>query len=136
MISHDRRRLLHFDVTAHPTAAWVLPRTLRSPSRSSASDIRSHGSSPAAGRRPGPGKSARATRQGRLALDRDGIGRGCRGARPRQTSSVSGNHHGALTGVDVGDSLGEQSHDVRPRPSLCVPVVTQLATYASGLDCC
>jgi transposase InsO family protein len=23
LISHDRRRLLHFDVTAHPTAAWV-----------------------------------------------------------------------------------------------------------------
>ena len=23
MISHDRRRLLHFDVTAHPTTAWV-----------------------------------------------------------------------------------------------------------------
>ena len=23
MISHDRRRLLHFNVTAHPSAAWV-----------------------------------------------------------------------------------------------------------------
>ncbi len=23
LISHYRRRLLHFDVTAHPTAAWV-----------------------------------------------------------------------------------------------------------------
>jgi putative transposase len=23
LISHDRRRLLHFDVTAHPTTAWV-----------------------------------------------------------------------------------------------------------------
>jgi putative transposase len=23
LISHDRRRLLHFDVTSHPTAAWV-----------------------------------------------------------------------------------------------------------------
>ena len=23
MISHHRRRLLHFDVTAHPSAAWV-----------------------------------------------------------------------------------------------------------------
>ncbi len=23
LISHDRRRLLHFNVTAHPTAAWV-----------------------------------------------------------------------------------------------------------------
>ena len=23
LISHDRRLLLHFDVTAHPTAAWV-----------------------------------------------------------------------------------------------------------------
>jgi hypothetical protein len=23
LISHDRRRLIHFDVTAHPTAAWV-----------------------------------------------------------------------------------------------------------------
>jgi putative transposase len=23
LISHDRRRLLHFDVTAHPTAAWI-----------------------------------------------------------------------------------------------------------------
>ena len=23
LINHDRRRLLHFNVTAHPTAAWV-----------------------------------------------------------------------------------------------------------------
>jgi hypothetical protein len=23
LISHDRRRLLHFNVTAHPTAAWI-----------------------------------------------------------------------------------------------------------------
>jgi putative transposase len=40
LISHDRRRLLHFDVTAHPTAAWVwrqmieaTPWVCRKPSR-------------------------------------------------------------------------------------------------------
>ena len=28
LISHHRRRLLHFNVTAHPTAAWVWRQTI------------------------------------------------------------------------------------------------------------
>lgn len=39
-------------------------------------------------------------------------------------SSVSDNHRGAPTGADIGTHLREPYPNIRPRPWVCVPIVT------------
>jgi hypothetical protein len=41
-LAHDRRRILHFAVTAHPTAEWLTPREDRATERSGTNRRRAH----------------------------------------------------------------------------------------------